>query len=170
MTAQSSSEQDLGVQDPVRQHELADVVQQPRRVDELLLVLAAPDLRRQGAGVAGDGGGVACGRPVPQGEGLDQRAEHPELERRQLARAGVELLGAVLRAQQGRDQVLEDGQDQDQSEQGREAKVRVGDGERPGQRARGPPGPAAWAGTTPASGGSGQLPWSPAARRRSPRS
>ena len=54
--------EDLGVEDAVGQRELADVVQQPGGVDEVLLGLAAADLLRQRARVARDRGGVARGR------------------------------------------------------------------------------------------------------------
>src|SRR5947208_3542588 len=44
----------IGEQDPVREDELADVVEQTGRVDELLLTFCAADLRRNRLRVASD--------------------------------------------------------------------------------------------------------------------
>ena len=58
--------------------------------------------------VARDGGRVPGGHLVPQVEGAEQRAQHPDLEAGQLFGSDLELLGALLGLQQGAEQVLED--------------------------------------------------------------
>ena len=121
--------QDLRVQDAVGQRELADVVQQARRVDEILLGLVETELGGKLLRVAGDGGRVACGHPIAQREGLDERRQHSELQGGKVDRARLQLVGAILRAQQRDRQVLEDQKQQDRAEQDRKADVRVGDGE-----------------------------------------
>ena len=71
---QSSSVSDLGVQDAVGPGELADVVQQPGGVDEVLFGLVAAELdRAERSRVAGDRRGVAAGRLVAQRERSHER-------------------------------------------------------------------------------------------------
>ena len=98
----------LREQDGVGEDELADVVQEAGRVDDLLLALAQAELAGDLARVAGDRGGVARGHLVPQREGLQHRAEEADLERGELARAPLELLLVLHRAQRRPQQVLED--------------------------------------------------------------
>ena len=82
------------------------------------------------AGVARDGGGVARGHAVAQGERLDHARQDAQLERR-------ELLGPALRAQQLPDQVLEHDEDDPQQAERREPGLAVEDGDAHGeQRAR----------------------------------
>ena len=102
----------LGEQDRVGEGELADVVQQPGRVGEVLLLAAAAVGLGERAGVARDGGRVARGHAVAQRERLEHAREHAELER-------GELLGPALGAQQLADQVLEhDEHEREQRERG----------------------------------------------------
>ena len=71
----------VALQDPVGEDELADVVQQPGGVDQLLLLLREAGRDRDLPRVARDRGGVARGHPVPQVERAQQRAQHPDLDR-----------------------------------------------------------------------------------------
>ncbi len=100
--------EDLGVEDAVGQRELADVVQQPRRVDEILFGLVEAQLDGKLPRVARDGGRVACGHPIAQRERLHERGQHAELQRGEVDRARLQLVCAILRAQQRDRQVLED--------------------------------------------------------------
>ena len=113
----------LGEQDRVGEDELADVVQEAGRVDDVLLALGQAELAGDLARVAGDRGGVARGHLVAQRERLQHRAEEADLERGELARAPLELLLALHRAQRGPQQVLED--EADDGEQADRARVAV---------------------------------------------
>ena len=104
--------QDLGVEDAVGQRELADVVQQARGVNEILLGLVAAQRGGELPRVASDGGRVARGHAIAQCERLDERRQHSELQRRQVDRACLQLVGAILRAQQRDREILEDQQQQ----------------------------------------------------------
>ena len=77
--------------DPVRKREVADVVQQPRGVRELALLLVHPDLAGDVPREPGDGGGVARGPLVADVERAHQSREHAPGER-------DVLLGAVAGA------------------------------------------------------------------------
>ena len=77
-------------------------------MDDLLLALAQAELAGDLARVAGDGGGVARGHLVAQRERLQHGAEQADLERGELARAPLELLLALDRAERRPQQVLED--------------------------------------------------------------
>ncbi len=129
--------EDLGVQDAVGERELADVVQQPGGVREVLIGLVESHLARQRTGVAGDGGGVASGHAVSQRKRLHERHEHAELHRGEAHRARLQLLGAVLRAQQRARQVLEDHEHEHEAQQYGIAHLRVGHGEDHGEHVGG---------------------------------
>ena len=70
----------------------------------------AAQLRGEGLRVAGDRGRVLGGRAVAQRERVHQRGEHSELQRGELDRAGFQLVGALLGAQQRDREVVEDEQ------------------------------------------------------------
>ena len=88
------------------------------------------------AASTGDRRRVASRGLVAHAEGPDQRAQDAELEADELARAGLELLGALLRAQQRHRQVLEDRQQHDRRDQQGQAGALVGDHEHRRERAR----------------------------------
>ena len=123
------------MQDAVGPRELADLVEQPGGVDDVLLCLVAAELDRQSLRVAGDRGGVAAGRLVAHAERPHERSEHAELQPDELDRARFQLLGAVLGAQQRDRQVLEDQEQHDRGEQHRQADARIGDREDRRERA-----------------------------------
>ena len=77
-------------------------------MDELLVLGREAGVGGDLARVAGDRGAVARGHPVAQVERAQQRREQRDLEPGELARAQLELVGAVLGDEQGADQVLED--------------------------------------------------------------
>ena len=64
---------DLGVQDAIGPRELANLMQKPGRADDVLLLLATPELDREGLCVRRDGGGVALGRLVAHPQRPDER-------------------------------------------------------------------------------------------------
>ena len=138
---------DVALQDPVGEHELADVVEQAGRVHELLVGLRKPGRGGDLARVAGHGGAVAGGHPVAQVERPEQGAQQGDLEAGELLGLQLELVGALLRQKQGADQVLEDDQDDREQGHGRQADldVQVGDPDRraaPRRARRGGPGRA----------------------------
>ena len=104
---------ELGVslEDAVREDELADVVQQSRRVDEVLLSSEKTRRARDLLRVARNRGAVTRGHPVPQVEGVEQRAQQTDLEAGELPRAPLQLLGSLLRDEELAQQVLEGEQD-----------------------------------------------------------
>ena len=114
-------------QDRVGERELADVVQQPGRVDEVLLVARAAVRLGERAGVARDGGGVAGGHAVAHRERVDHARQHPELQRR-------ELLRAPLRAQQLAQHVLEHEQHEREQRERRQPRLAVDDRHAHGQQ------------------------------------
>ena len=97
-------------------------------VDDLLVGLREP--RRGGhlAGVTGDRGAVAGGHSIPEVEGAQERAEQRHLEFGELLGPHLELVGALLREQQGADHVLEGEQrDREQGDRGEaDLDVKVG--------------------------------------------
>ena len=74
----------------IRQREVADVVQQPSGVRELLVLLAHPDRLGHVAREAGNGGGMPGGPLIADVERAQQAGEHAPRER-------DVLLGAVAR-------------------------------------------------------------------------
>ncbi len=108
-------EANVGLEDAIREHELADVVQQAGGMGELLVALREACGRGDLARVAGDRGAVAGGRAVAQVERAEQRAEQRDLEAGELLRADLELVGALLGKQHRAKQVLED-EDPDRGE------------------------------------------------------
>ena len=126
-----------GLEDVVGEHELADVVQQPGRVDELLLLGREPRLDRDLARVAGDRGTVAGGHPVAQVQRSQQRGEQRDLEAGELAGPQLELVGALLGDQQGADQVLEDEHQDAEQDDGLGADLDVGEGDADREHRRG---------------------------------
>ena len=108
----------VGEQDLVAEGELADVVQQPGGVDDVLLLLAHPERRRHGARVAGDRRGVARGHPVAQRQRLDHRDQHAQLQL-------CEPLGPRARQQQLAQQVLEREQHEQHQRHRRDAGLHV---------------------------------------------
>ena len=115
--------EDLCMQDVIRQGELADVVEQPGGVNQLLVGLVGANLSREFTRQAGDRRGMARRRAIAQRERLDERRKHTELKRSEVDRAGFELVGAILGAQQRDGQILEDQNHQDRAEQDRQAKI-----------------------------------------------
>ncbi len=91
----------VGEEDRVGEDELADVVQESGRVDELLLALGKPHHPGHLAAIACDGSGVARGHGVPHGERLHDRGEEAHLQGRQLAGPLAELLAALERRDAG---------------------------------------------------------------------
>ncbi len=102
----------------------------PGGVGEVLLVAAAAGRLGERAGVAGDGGRVARGHAVAQGERLEHAREHAELER-------GELLGPALGAQQLADQVLEDDEHEREQRERGEARLAVEDRDADGEHRAG---------------------------------
>ena len=100
----------VGDEDRVGEDELADVVEQAGGVDQVLLALREPKQPRHLARVAGDGGGVPCGHRVAHRQRLEDRADEPDLERRQLTRPVLELLAALVGLDAGAQEVLADEQ------------------------------------------------------------
>jgi hypothetical protein len=100
----------VGEQDRVGQDELADVVQQRGGVDQVLLALVEPEHRARPR--------ASSGRPRPNGgrhrvahrQRLQHRREQPDLQRRELLGAALELDPALVRLHARADQVLEDEQ------------------------------------------------------------
>ena len=116
-----------GEQDRVGERELADVVQQPGGVDEVLLRARAAVRLGERPRVARDGGRVAGGHAVAHRQRVDHARERPELQR-------GELLGAPLRAQQLAQHVLEDEQDEREQRERRQPGLAVDDRHAHGQQ------------------------------------
>jgi hypothetical protein len=125
-------ERHVCLEDAVGEDELADVVQQRRDVDQLLLAPREARFLGDRPRVARHRGRVAGGHLVPQVEGAQHRAQHPHLEAGQLLAAQLQLLGPLLGDQQRAQQVLEG--DEDDAEQGdpgeADLDVEVGDPDR----------------------------------------
>ena len=129
-------ERHVGLKDAVGEDELADVVQQSRDVYELLLAPREAGPLGDRPRVAGDGGGVAGGHLVAQVERAQQRAQHPDLEARELVRPQLQLTGPLLRLEQGAEQVLEgDQHDAEQRDPG-EPDLGVDEGDADGHQRR----------------------------------
>ena len=96
-------------QDVIGQRLLPDVVQQPRRVRDRLLVLGQAGRARELARVVGDGGRVAGGARVAQRERLQQQPDHPLVADVELVLAAQDLLAVLVAAQQRAQQQLADG-------------------------------------------------------------
>ena len=113
----------VGKQDPVRKRELADVVQQPRCVHRALVFLRASGGPRDRVRIARDGSRVARGAVVAQRQRAHHRQEHADLQRGELNRALLELVAALLRVEQLRQQHVERPQQREREQQGRRASV-----------------------------------------------
>jgi hypothetical protein len=125
----------------VREDELADVVQQRRGVDQVLLALVEPEEARDLARVAGHGGRVACGHRVTHGQRLEHRGEQTHLEGGQLPRAIAQLLSTIVRLD-ARVEGVEEHEEDDGREPDRcHSEVPVGErhrgGQQPGRELRG---------------------------------
>ncbi len=105
------------VQHAVWPRELADLVQQAGGAHDVALVLVAAELRRKRGRIGRDGGRVATGRLVAHAERANERAQNAELQAHELARARLEMLGALLGAQQRDRQALEDEQHDDRGDE-----------------------------------------------------
>src|SRR5262249_58048481 len=97
----------FGMQDAVGPRELADVMEQTRGVNDVLFLLGASDLDREGLGVAGNGGGMTARGAVPESKRVQQHGEDPELQGGQLDRPGLELVRVLLRAEPGYCKIIE---------------------------------------------------------------
>ena len=129
-------ERHVGLEDPVGEDELADVVQQRGDVDELLLLAREAGPLGDRPRVARHRGGVAGGHLVPQVERAQQRAQHPDLEAGQLLAAHLQLLGPLLGQEQGAEQVLEGDQDDAEEGDAGEADLDVDEGDADGHQRR----------------------------------
>ena len=95
-------------QDVVRQRLLPDVVEQPGGVHDRLFALGQAGRAGQLVRVVGDGGGVAGGGRVAQGERLQQEADHPLVADVELVGAADDLLAVRLALEQRPQQQLAD--------------------------------------------------------------
>ena len=86
---------------------LADVVDEPGGVDQLLVAGAEPGRLGRGPGVAGDGGRVAGRHRVPQGERVERGGEQPAMHLPQLSRRARDLVAALLGLEHVAQQQLE---------------------------------------------------------------
>ena len=114
----------VGLEDVVGKDELADVVQQRGDVHELLLALGEAGALGDRAAVARDGGAVTGGHLVAEVEGPQHRAQHSDLQARELLGPRLELLGPLLGYEQSTEQVLEDDQHDAEQPDRREARSR----------------------------------------------
>ena len=106
----------VGLQDPVGEDELADVVQQRGDVDQLLILAREARFLGDRPRVPRHRRRVPGGHLVAQVERAQQRAQHPHLEAGQLVGAFLQLHRALLGEQQLAEQVLEG--DEDDAEEG----------------------------------------------------
>jgi hypothetical protein len=87
---------DVALQDPVREHELADVVEEPGGVHNILFLVGKPRNPCDLARVAGDAGAVAGRHAVAQVERAKERGKQRDLEAGELAVSELELVGTLL--------------------------------------------------------------------------
>src|SRR5947208_6655257 len=106
----------VALQNPIREDELPDVVEQPGRVDEVLLSLRAAGCLGDLLRVASNRSAVAGRHPVSKIERMEQCTQQTDLEACELPRAPLQLLGALLRDEELPNQILE-GEEND-AEQG----------------------------------------------------
>jgi hypothetical protein len=127
------AERAAGEQDPVRERELADVVQQARRVHDPQLILEATGRAGDSARVSGHGRGVSRGALVAQRQRTHHRHQHADLQRGELQRALLQLVASLLRAEQLGQQRVEGAQQRQRQNQRRRPRVDVEHGQRGGQ-------------------------------------
>ena len=101
-------------QDGVGKDELADVVQQRGRVDQVVLALGQPQHLGDVAGVARDGSGVAGGHGVAHRERLHDGGKDADLQRAEFLGALGELHTALVGLDPRAREVMEDEEDHGQ--------------------------------------------------------
>ena len=119
----------------VGEGELADVVQQPGRVDELLVARREPGGGGGRLREARDGGRVARGHPVAHAERLDHHADHAVVQRLQLVHLRAQLVALALGVHDRAEQVAVGHQDHGEHRHGEQPDLLVGEHGAGGQRA-----------------------------------
>ena len=107
----------VGEQDPVREGELPEVVQEPGGVHGAQLLVGAAGGDRDRVRVAGHGRRVARGELVAHRQRSDHRDQHADLHRRELEGPLLELIALALGAQQLGEQHVEGGQQAEREQQ-----------------------------------------------------